>query len=147
MDTIYVNQIHLIERGIEKNKEFLVSLYNNEELKEVSRWFDKLDYSISISRKLDRDMTLDEFIKGIDSESSFTFQLASPDPFYIKYCASYRDDSKNVNRFAGVICSYNDNNFDVISGLYKESFGCKLKDEPIQEGLLEYYKGRMRFGY
>ena len=145
MNTAYVNQIHLAQKGEENNREFLVSLYNNKQLEEVSKWFDKLDCSIAIRGESDRDITLDEFVKGIDPKSFIILQLASPNPFDIRYCASYR--SKGIKRFAWVTCPYNDNNFDVISGLFKKSFGCRLEDEPIPKVLLGYYTKRVQLGY
>jgi len=145
MDITYLNQIHLIKKGAEKNREFIVSLYDNEELEEVSRWFNKLDCSISIRGESDRDMTMDEFVKGIGPKSFIILQLASPNPFDIRYCASYI--SKSIRKSAWVSCPYNDNNLDVILGLYEKSFGCRLKDEPCHKGLLEYYKKRVQLGY
>ncbi len=145
MDITYINQINLTEKGTEKNREFIVSLYDNEELEEVSRWFSKLDCSISIRRESDRDMTMDEFVKGIGPNSFIILQLASPNPFDIKYCASYI--SKSIRKSAWVTCPYNDNNLDVILGLYGKSFGCRIQDEPSHEGLLAYYKNRVQLGH
>ena len=126
-------------QAVEENKRFLGLLYDNEELVKASRWFDKLEGS-STGRQSDEEMTLDKFLEGIDSESSIIFQLASPDPVDITYCAFFNDFSKDVERFAWVTCHYNDNNFNVVSRLYEEAFGCKLEDEPVPKWCLAYYE-------
>lgn len=145
---VYVNQIHLIKKGAKKNKKFLRLLYNNAELEKVCRWFDKkFGSSASIAGQSDKDMTLDKFLKGINSKSFTVLQLASPDPFDIRYCAVFRDYSKKIKRFAWITCPYSDYNFNIISKLYEESFGSNLEDEPVLEGLLEYYEKRFNLGY
>jgi len=128
---VYVNQIDLTEKGVEENKKFLGLLYNNEELVGAFKRFNKVD--CSMAERLDKEMTLDKFLERIDSESSIKFQLASPKPSDIRYCASFIDFSKNIEKQVWVICPYNDNNFKVVSRLYKEAFGCKLEDEPVPE--------------
>ncbi len=141
----YINQLYLINKGLEPNKNFLKSLYKCKDLQKVSKWFDELDCHKS-RRQPNNVTSLSKFLKGINSESFIALQIGSPDPFDIKYCASFRD-SKKVSRLAWVACPNNENNFNIIEAIYKESFKSNLKDEPIKEGLREYYNWRKNLGY
>ena len=131
---VYINQIFLDKYGIKKNKKFLKKLYENENLIDVSKWFDIKE---NIQRQRDDHMSLDKFLKLINTELIIRLQFASPDPSNIKYCA--RQSIKNSSRFAWIICPYNSDNFNMISQLFKESFGKNLKDELVPNGLIEYY--------
>ncbi len=133
----YINQIHLIKKGIKKNKKFLNLLYNCDKLVDAFKCFSKLDCT-SIGGQRDEDMTLKKFLKGVNSEAYIMLQIGSPDPQYIRYFVSFIDN--DIKRYLDVRCSRNKHNLDTLVSLYKKSFGCKLKDEPILAGIIEYYK-------
>ncbi len=137
----YINQLHPIKYGVEKNKQFLEQIYTNEELVEFTRNFDFLDCSVSFSRQQDKDMTLEKFLTLIDEESFILLQLASPNPYEIRYGIRLAD--KGVDRFIFIDGPYTDPNFEVVSRLYKQSFGKELEDEPVAPGLHEYYQARI----
>ncbi len=59
-----------------QNLRFLASLYNEESLEEVEKWFDKLGGENSFSRKKDDSMSLDKFVNLIFESSPFiTLQI------------------------------------------------------------------------
>ncbi len=136
----YVNQLKLIEKGVKKNRDFLKSLYECETLTEANKWFDKLEGKVQ--REPDSDMTIAKFLKHMSRKSYTIFQLASPTPFEIRYCAMYRDDAARRHFF--LECPYNDHHFEIVSGLFTEAFGTRLEDEPVPEGIIDYYKQRVK---
>jgi hypothetical protein len=136
----YINQIHLEEKGVEKNKDFLVRVYTNEELKGVTSFIDKLDCSESWARQEDPSMTLERFIELVDDKTHFLLQINSPTPDEIRYAAVLW--YSGIRRHAFVECPFTQWNFDVVSRLYLQSFGVRLVDEPVPEGLEEYYEWR-----
>lgn len=137
----YVNQIHLIEKGVEQNKEFFKSLYTCDELENVEKWFDKLSEG-SIRRRIDKDMTLDKFIENIDSNTYIILQIASPDPLNIRHVVHFNDP--NNSWYGWIACPYSDHNFNVLESIYNKTFGCNLKDEPVPKVLLTYHQQRIR---
>jgi len=141
---IYVNQIlSLVDYGLKKNKKFLKSIYEERNFFLVKKWFDFLNCSKSWRRETDKSMNLDKFLSKMDKEIYISLQLASPDPFKIKYGASFKDIS-NIERFIFMEMPYNNYNFNLISKIYKDSFNKKLESEKVQKGLVEYYKQRVK---
>ncbi len=132
---IYINQIHLIQKGIKQNRKFLKSLYNCEELSDANKW---LDCSKSGHRIPDNKMTLEKFLKQINQKTYIMLQIGSPDPFDIRYGAFIWDTSTRKNAY--IHCPYSANNFNIIEELYENSFGSKLTGEPIPDEPLEYYQ-------
>ncbi len=141
---IYANQIKLIKKGIKVNKEFFKLMYNCG-FDEESKWFDKLDCNVSWRRQKDDSQTLENFVKGINKKAHIVLQLASPNPFEIRYSVSFRKEG--IKKLAWVICPYNDDNFKKVGELYLKAFGSVLENEPVPDGLVEYYKARVEMGY
>ncbi len=139
---VCVNQIELIGKGIKKNKVFLEKVYNSG-LEEMRKWFDKLDCSASFSRQADPDMNLEKFLKLIDKESSSMLQINSPVPDKIRYSVVLYHP-KSIRRHAWIECPDSQSNIDMISDIYRQSFGCELKDEPVPKGIIEYYEWRKK---
>ncbi len=139
---VYVNQLHLMKYGVKKNKHFLQQMYDFEGM---AKSFSMLDSSVSWKRSEDTDMTLDKFLELIDSKSDFLLQLASPEPFEIRYAACLYTGA--IRRTLFIDGPYTPENFDLVSKLYSESFGVRLEDEPVRDGLVEYYLERTRAGY
>lgn len=133
---IYINQIFTIKYGIEKNRKFFKSLYQNKDLTKVSKWFDKHEGYVACER--DAEMTLEKFVELMGDDSAIRIQFASPDPLRIKYFT--RQLTGYASNFAWIECPYNDNNFNIFSQLFEKSFKRKLKDEPVDDDLLELYK-------
>ena len=65
----YINQIHPNKYGVEKNRKFMELMHNSKGLRGVTRFFDKLNCSVSFRRQPDKTMTLDKFLGLIDSSS------------------------------------------------------------------------------
>jgi hypothetical protein len=133
---IYINQLHPIKFGIEKNKQFLKELHKTEELVDVSMWFDKRENSIA--RMPDRDMSLEKFIDLMDENAMISLQFAYPDPKSIRYCI--RQPDRPASRFAWVDCPYNEHNFNIFSQLYEQIFKKKIEEEPVLEGIDDFIK-------
>ena len=139
---VYVNQIELIGKGVKENKFFLEKVYSSG-LEQMHRWFDKLDCSVSIRRQDESEMTLEKFVRLIDKKSSSMLQVNSPTLYKIRYSVVL-EDSKNITRFVWMECPDSQININIISDIYKQSFGCELKDEPVIPGLIEYYEWRKK---
>jgi hypothetical protein len=139
---VYVNQIDLQRYAPKKNRVFFGLLYSNATLTDVKKWFDITGWNISETRQVDQEMTPERFSKLIDKKAFINLQLASPRPQDIKYCVRLTDrlTDKEIERFAFVIFPYTDNNFQVVSRLYKQAFEQELEKEPVPTGLLEYYR-------
>jgi hypothetical protein len=133
---IYINQIFPLKYGIEKNRKFFKLLYQNKDLTKVSKWFDK--HEGYVARERDTEMTLEKFVELMGDDSVIRIQFASPDPLRIKYFT--RQLTGYASNFAWIECPYNDNNFNIFSQLFEKSFKRKLKDEPVDDDLLELYK-------
>jgi len=125
----YTNQIHLDNFNVDKNKQFLELLYNDEEIVRKNKIFEKVDSSVS--REKDYEMTLDNFLNLMDSKTFINLQLGSPRESDIVYCARFVQYPVGVEKFVFIEFPYNDNNFNVVSKLYAEAFGNELVDEPI----------------
>lgn len=129
---VYMNQVHLSKHGVERNRTFLRLLYGNEDLVDVSKWFEKLDRADRSKPGRDRSMTLETFVEGIHSGSYSILQINSPDFNRIRYYLSYKNfPGRRVENVAWVLCPCNDNNFNIFSELYEEAFGRRLEDEPV----------------
>ena len=142
---VYVNQIHPIKYTVKENKNFLELLFNNSDLTEVNKWFDYLDCSVSIRRQLDNEMNLKRFLSLLTKNSMISLQLASPDPFEIRYGVRLEDKQKDkrLERFLFIEYPYTEKNFSITSFSYKRAFGINLEEEPVLDGLFEYYLHRL----
>jgi len=147
---VYVNQIQTISYGVAKNRRFLKSLYlsdklsnqpSNELFGEVNKHFDILDCTVSSQRKHDKDMTLDKFLKLIKKDTYITLQFGSPVPYEIRYRANIED---GIRKTLFIECPYNDDNYQIVSALFENSFGIRLEDIPVVAGLREYYEERIK---
>lgn len=136
---IYINQLSPKKYGVKRNQEFFRGMFNGE-FKEVNKWFDKLS-CVYVNRRLDPDMNFETYIGIINKQSMIRLQLASPDPNKIVYAIISK--YKLIESVFFLNCPYTDENFELVSGLYRESFGIKLEDEPVLEGLVEYYTRRV----
>lgn len=138
----YINQIHLMQKGIEPNIRFLRSLYTCESLTGVNRWFDELDCNKSTHRIQDKNMTLERFLGHINKGMYTILQIGSPDPFDIRYGSLLRIEGVRKHLF--IECPYTQVNLSAVERIYEESFNAKLTSEPVPDGLLEYYEWRVR---
>lgn len=138
----YVNQFpDLIKRGVKKNKVFIKSLYEEKNFEDSRKFFDYLDCSRSYQRQTDEGMTLEKFLKFINKNSMITLQLASPEPKDIRYGVRLSD--QDINRFLFIEMPCNENNFNLVSEIYKSSFGRVLEKEKVLDGILDYYLKRI----
>ncbi|MBU2612525.1 MAG: hypothetical protein KKB62_02275 [Nanoarchaeota archaeon] len=134
---IYVNHIiYLIKYGIEKNRGFLRSFYEEDKFNRVQKWF---DYLKSFERKNDKRMTLEKFLLLIDEKSIIHLGLAYPDPDKIRYSVRLMD-KKLIDRFVFIEMPYGKRNFNLVSEIYKNSFGRVLEKEKVREGIREEYE-------
>jgi hypothetical protein len=133
---IYINQLRLMGKGLDKNKDFFKEIYATEDFIDSKRWFDVLDGTMD--RKLDENMTLDKYLNLFDRNAITTLQLASPRPDEIRYLVS--DNINGIIHYAFIEMPYNELNFDIIAKSYQDAFGKRLEDEPTAKGLVEYYK-------
>lgn len=140
----YVNQLHIEKFGPELNKEFFTELYHSG-LDQVVRFFDRLDSAVSIHRLPDPDMTPEKLLQYFKKDSIVILQLGSPTPFEIRYGAIFYDANSRIHSF--IECPYTADNFNKVSDIYSKVFKTRLEDEPVLEGLIEYYEGRVKLGY
>ena len=133
----YINQIPgLIDKGVARNKRFLRMLWAAE-FSPVRRWFDQLEEA---RRAPDPGMTLERFVRLMDKESYIILQIASPEPGELRYGAIlYAGESR---KHAFIETPYTPENFALLERHYKAAFSTRLQDEPIQDGLIEYYRWR-----
>ena len=142
--TLYVNQLKIIKKGVRKNKTFLREMYQCTELEDARRWFDKIYAYASVKRMPDEGMDLETFVRHITKDSYITLQLASPNPFEIRYCADF--SNAGMIQMAWVTCPHNESNLTKVAELYQKAFGTNLLDEPVPEGIQEYYQKRKKLG-
>ena len=145
----YVNQIHPLERGVRKNKEFLELLYHEQgftrqRTRGVYKAFEMAASEGIHTRTTDSEMTLEKFLELIDSQMKIRLDIGSPDSREIVYCAHELNNAGEVDRFVFIGCPYNDNNLNIVSELYKKAFNCNLEDEPVKEELIEEYQEQVR---
>lgn len=134
------NQIGLEDRPLKKNKEFLKGLYETSDLVGVRRWFDKLEGSIE--RKYDPNITLEKFLDLMTESFFIVLQTGSPFLDDIRCCSRGSDD-QGSEVFAWIECPYNEYNYNVVSGLFKEVYDQDVDSIPVSEALKLYHK---RFG-
>jgi len=137
---VYVNQIGTKKYGIEKNKIFLKNLSLNQEITDKMGYLDILDCSNHLGLKHDQDINLEKFILLMKQNSLINFQLNSPDPFKVVYSIRLIQNMTEYSMFMEY--PYNEFNFEITSRLYADSFGVKLKDEPVPSNILEHYNLR-----
>lgn len=138
----YINQIHLIKKGVKNNKKFLELLYNSDKLIEVSKWFDQLDCDASLKRLPNKEMTLEIFLKKINKKSYIILQINSPDPHEIRYYADF-SEKRGVKKSLGLTCPYEEN-FEIVKDIYKTVFNLEIEKESVLDGLIEYYEWRTK---
>lgn len=131
------NQIFLEDRANEENKNFLKELYNSKRLVLADRWFDMLGGSY-MRRQLDKDMTLDNFLKQMEGKYLIRLQIGSPTPNEIRYCA--RLLSAKPERFAWMTCPLTKHNYNVIDGLFKKAYGQDIASVEVTDSIKEYNK-------
>ena len=124
----------------EKNEEFLEALYNSEELKNVTKWFDKLDCSVSCRREKDPDRTLDNFLDLMSNSPIISLGTGSSYPEDIRYNVRVSDSQQYIERFAWIVCPYNKHNYAVISELFENVYGVKLDSLPVSDVLKQYHE-------
>jgi hypothetical protein len=140
---VYINQIDLSKEGLEKNKTFLGRVFTSTALQDASKWFDYYNCLESFQRKPDASMSLETFLKLLTEDATIKLQLASPEPFEIRYGACFSDES--IERYAFVEMPYSEANFEEISKIYENCFGRALENEPISHpSLIDYYHSRIR---
>jgi hypothetical protein len=131
------NQLFLEDRTNEENKNFLKGLYDNNGLVATIKWFDILDGS-SIRRHLDKDMTLDAFLKLMNGDYLIRLQIGSPTPDEIRYLADVRYE--RTNRFAWLECPLTKHNYNVVARLFKKTFGQNMESVEVSDHLKAYNK-------
>ena len=125
------NQINLSDMPVDANRNFLRALYTANDLQDARRWFDKLDSSVSSSRQRDPDMSLDEFLGLMTNRFNIVLQIGSPIEEEIRYSASSLGE--RVERFAWTECPFTDHNYNIVSGLFNESYGRNIDSIPVPE--------------
>ncbi len=125
-----IGQYSLNRFGSEKNKKFLELMYTTQELLNPTRFFDIIPPG-SIKRVDEENMTLEKFFREFKKPYHLRLQVGSPDSERIRYVAN--TDMIKVDRFAWVLCQFNEHNYKIIEKLFKEAF---LKELVEQRSLL-----------
>jgi len=124
------NQIHLEDRPLRQNKAFLRAVYQNQELENVRKWFEKLDHS-AMESKIDRGMTLDSYLRLMTPSFYVILQTGSPfEDNTIRCCAGGRDRQGDF-RALWVISPFTEKNYGIVSGLFERIYKQDLDSLPI----------------
>ena len=122
------NQIHLDDRPLRQNKAFLKAIYNNQELEEAQKWFDKIDNSIA--RRHDERMTLDSYLRLMNSSFQVILQNGSPYLDEIRCCAR-GSDKQGIERFLWVLSPFTEKNYEIVAGIFKRVYKQELDSIPV----------------
>jgi len=119
-------QLNLSDRPIEQNRAFLKALYETKDLERARKWFDTLDCSVSIERQIDREMTLDTYLRLMNDQFQILLRTDFLYEDLIRYSV-YGSDTNGVTRFAWLECPLNERNYDTIVHLFNRAYGQKLE--------------------
>jgi hypothetical protein len=142
----YYNQINLLKYGLEKNKNFIESLFLEEGLEGVEKNFTQKNNSKGeIQRKIDENMNLDIFLGKINNNCSpfFKITLENFDFVNIYYCSIFKEN--NIEHFLMINCEYNKNNFEIVERIYNQAFGVQLRNEKVDSELAKIYTSKKSY--
>ena len=117
-------QINLNDQPLRQNKAFLRAVYQNQELDNVRKWFEKLDHS-AMESKTDRGMTLDSYLRLMTPSFYVILQTGSPYEEDIRCCAVGMDWQGN-DRSLVVLSPFTENNYEVVAGIFERIYKHEL---------------------
>lgn len=121
-------QLYLSDRPLRQNKAFLKALYGNHDLENAIKWFDKRDYA-AIRREFDKGMTLDSYLRLMTPSFHAVLQIGSPDLDKIR-CCTRGDDRQEIERFLWIIAPFTEQNYGVVSQLFRRIYRQELESIP-----------------
>lgn len=122
-----ISETQLIRYGIEKNRKFLIDLYNNNELIEANKIFLKKTNAFI---EEDYEMDVDQFSRLIMNNADIYLGFASANKQGFLYSATQQErrfSSNRISRIAEVNFPYNKKNFSIISRLFEKAFNKEIE--------------------
>ncbi len=136
------NQLFLDDLPLDKNKSFLEKIYLCDDLMNKSSWIDEIDYSKSIRRVVNENISIKEFSELMTTKFMGRLQFGSPVGKEIRFCqrGSYCIGNKSNDIFAWTICDYNQQNYDLVSKLYESVYDISVESIEVPESLTAYHE-------
>jgi len=114
---MYNNEINMVQYPIDQIRVFSKELYVVN-LKVISKWYDVLD-SKRVSTK--GNMAINDFVDLIIESPTINLSVGFPHDNQINYLVNQKN--KDVLNIMRIVMPYSEQNYEVVSELYKEVFG------------------------